>query len=157
MLMTIQKEVKTMSGKQADMMAILKLYELRRDETMRRARAWYFTEFSPESAADIVKLFVSGESESAYYRMVVTYRDMAASFVNNGALDEKLFIDSGSELVFVYAKIEPFLAEIRQAFNEPEYLIQLEQVVKKYSNLEDKLSSRRRLFAYWKRDEVATT
>ena len=144
-----------MSDKQADMMAILKLYELRRDDKMRQARAWYFTEFSPDSAADVVKLFVSGERESAYYRMVVSYWDMAASFVNNGALDEKLFVDSVSEPVFVYAKVEPYLAEIREMFNEPEYLIHLEQVAKQYSNLEDKLAARRRLFAHWKQKEAA--
>ncbi len=145
-----------MSDKQTDMMAILKLYELRRDETMRRARAWYFTEFCPESAADVVKLFVSGERESAYYRMVVTFWDMAASFVNNGALDEKLFVDSSSEPILVYAKVEPYLAEIRETFNEPEYLIQLEQIAKKYPNLEDKLAGRRRLLTHWKQKETAS-
>ena len=144
-----------MSDKQTDVMAILKLYELRRDDKMRQARAWYFTEFSPESAADVVKLFVSSERESAFYRMVASYWDMAASFVSNGALDEKLFIDSNPEPILVYAKVEPYLAEIRQTFNDPEYLIHLEQVVKKYSNLENKLAGRRRLLAHWKQKTAA--
>ncbi|MFN7931217.1 MAG: hypothetical protein U0Y68_25470 [Blastocatellia bacterium] len=43
-----------MDSKQSDVMAILKLYELRREEQMRRARKWFFTEFNPTSAADIV-------------------------------------------------------------------------------------------------------
>ncbi|MBA2737010.1 MAG: hypothetical protein H0U50_09525 [Pyrinomonadaceae bacterium] len=142
-----------MSDKQTDVMAILKLYELRRDATMREARAWYFTKFSPQSAADIAKLYMSGERESAFYRMVVSYWDMAASFVNNGALDERLFIDANSEPTFVYARVEPYLTEVRQMFKEPEYLLHLEQIAKKYSNLEDKLAVRRRLYEHWQKND----
>lgn len=29
--------------------------------------------------------------DSAYYRMVVSYWDMAASFVNHGVIDEEMF------------------------------------------------------------------
>lgn len=83
-----------MENKQADVLAILKLYELRRDEEMRRARQWYFTEFNPTSAGDIAKLVISGEKESAYYRAVTSYWNMACSFVLNGAIDEKLFADA---------------------------------------------------------------
>ena len=32
---------------------ILKLYDLRREATMRKARDWYFLEFNPESMADV--------------------------------------------------------------------------------------------------------
>jgi len=81
-----------MNTKQQDVGLLLKLYELRRDEMMRRARNWYVTEFQPESAKDIVKLMVSGQEQSAYYRMVTSYWDMAASFVNNGGIDEKMFL-----------------------------------------------------------------
>jgi hypothetical protein len=140
-----------MNEKHSDAMTILKLYELRRDETMRRAQAWFFTEFAPESAADIARLYTTGERESAFYRMVVSYWDMAAALVTNGALDEKLFIDTSSEPTFIYSKIGPYLEELRQMFKEPEYLIHLEQIVKKYSNLEEKLAVRRKLFAQWQK------
>lgn len=94
--------------KQTDVMAILKLYELRRDEKMRQARAWYFSEFAPKSAMDVVQLYRAGEQASANFRMVTSFWDMAASFVNNGAIDEKMFFDSGTEHIFVYAKVAPF-------------------------------------------------
>ena len=48
-------------SKQDDTMAILKLYELRRDPEMRAARQWYFSEFAPKSAMDIVNLYRDGE------------------------------------------------------------------------------------------------
>ena len=135
--------------KQTDVMAILKLYELRRDEQMRLARQWYFSNFSPKSAMDIVALFQGGERASANYRMVTSYWDMASSFVLNGAIDEKLFTDANSENVFVYAKIAPFLAEIRQMFTEPDYLINLETLAMKTPNAEAKLEARKRLAAIW--------
>ncbi len=138
--------------KQQSMMAILKLYELRRDEKMRQARAWYFSEFAPKSAMDIVQLYRDGEPASANFRMVTSFWDMAASFVNNGAIDEKMFFDSGTEHIFVYAKVAPFLAEIRQLFNEPEYLLNLEELVLKIPNIETKLEARNRLIAIWTKD-----
>src|SRR5215213_9287782 len=133
--------------KQQSMMAILKLYELRRDEKMRAARAWYFSEFAPQSAMDIIALYRDGEQASANFRMVTSFWDMAASFVLNEALDEKTFLDSGTEHVFVYAKVQPFLAEIRQLFGEPEYLLNLETLVMKIPNIESKLENRNKLIA----------
>ena len=134
------------------MTAILKLYELRRDEKMRSARAWYFSEFAPKTAMDIIKLYREGEQASAYFRTVTSYWDMAASFVLNDALDEKMFLDAGTEYIFVYTKIAPFLAEIRELFNEPEYLIHLETLVLKVPNIETKIENRKRLYALWTKE-----
>ena len=143
-----------MSEKGQDVLAILKLYELRRDETMRQARSWFMTEFQPESALDIVKLIVSGERESAYYRMIASYWDMAASLVNNGGIDEKLFLGANTEHVVVYAKLQPFLAEVRQIINEDDYYINLETLVMKIPDIEERLEKRRLLLEKWKRSKV---
>ena len=134
-------------------MAILKLYELRRDEKMRQARAWYFSEFAPKSALDIIKLYRDGERASAHFRTVVSYWDMASSFVLNGAIDEKMFFDSGTEHIFVYTKIAPFLAEIREIFNEPDFFIHLETLALKVPNIEAKMENRKRLYALWAKEE----
>jgi len=138
--------------KQTDVMAILKLYELRRDEKMRLARAWFFSDFAPKNVMDIIALYRGGERESANFRTVTSYWDMAASLVLNGAIDEKTFLDANTEHIFVYAKIQPFLAEIRQLFNEPEYLIHLEKLVLKIPNIETKIENRKRLFALWTKE-----
>ena len=135
--------------KQSDVMAILKLYELRRDEEMRSARKWYFSEFAPQNVMDILKLYRGGERASAYFRMVTSYWDMAASFVNNGGIDTKIFLDAGTEHIFVFSKIEPFLAEIRTTFNEPDYLSQLEKLVLSIPDIEQKLENRHRLSVTW--------
>ncbi|MEZ5346981.1 MAG: hypothetical protein R2681_15645 [Pyrinomonadaceae bacterium] len=131
-------------------MAILKLYELRREPEMRNARNWYFTEFSPESAMDIVNLYRAGERASAYFRMVVSYWDMASGFVLNGAIDEKLFFAANTEHIFVYAKIEPFLAGVREIFREPDFFENLEKLCKQMPDYEQKLEGRKRLAELWK-------
>ena len=129
-------------------MAILKLYELRRDEQMRAARQWYFSEFDPKSAMDIIGLFRGGERASSNFRMVTSYWDTAASFVLNGGIDQKLFLDANTEHVFIYAKVEPFLAEVRELFREPDYLLHLEELVKTLPDFEAKMESRKRLLSY---------
>lgn len=139
--------------KQTDVMAILKLYELRRDEKMRAARAWYFSDFAPKTVMDIIKLYRDGEPASANFRMITSYWDMASSFVLNGAIDEKLFLDANTEHVFVYAKIQPFLGEIRVLFGEPDYLINLEKLVLKVPNIEAKLENRNKLIALWTKQD----
>lgn len=142
--------------KQQDVMAILKLYELRRDPEMRAARQWYMSEFAPESVMDIVALYRGGERASANFRMVVSYWDMAASFVINGAIDEKTFLDANTEHVVIYSKIAPFLGELRELFKEPDYFMHLETLVKKVPNLEAKLEGRKRLNALWTKRQADT-
>ena len=105
---------------------ILKLYELRREDTMRTARNWYFAEFNPQSMADFNGALF-GE-HSGHLRMVVTYWDMAAAMVNRGAIGLELFNDANGEQIGVFAKIEPLLPEIRQAFG-PQYAIHLEKLI----------------------------
>lgn len=136
-------------SKQEDVIAILKLYELRRDEQMRASRRWYFSEFAPQSAMDIIALYRAGERESANFRMITSYWEMAASFVLNGGIDEKMFRDSGTEQVFVYAKIADFLPEVREMFREPDFLMNLEKLVRSLPDFEAKMESRKRLIALW--------
>ncbi len=138
-------------GKQEDTMAILKLYELRRNKQMRAARQWYFSEFAPASAMDIVALYRGGERASANFRMVVSYWDTAASLVLNEGIDRKMFLDANTEHVFIYAKIADYLPEVRELFRDPDFLIHLEKLVKSMPDLESKMESRKRLIGIWTR------
>jgi hypothetical protein len=138
---------------QKDAMANLKLYELRRDEQMRVSRQWFFSDFAPKSAMDIITLFRDGERASANFRMITSYWDMASSLVLNGAIDEKTFLDANTEHIFIYAKIQPFLAEIREIFGEPDYLLNLETLVLRIPNIEQKIEAGKRLFKLWTKEE----
>jgi hypothetical protein len=105
---------------------ILKLYELRREPTMRKARDWYFRDFNPESMADLNHAMFS--ENSGYLRMVLSYWDMAAALVNHGTISVELFNDTNGEHIAVFSRIEPFLREARAAFS-PQYLANLEKLI----------------------------
>ena len=138
-------------------MAILKLYELRRDPEMRAARQWYFSEFAPTSAMDIAALYRGGERASANFRMVVSYWDTACSLVLNGGIDRKMFLDANTEHVFVYAKIADHLPAVREIFREPDFLVHLEELVRSLPDIDAKMASRRRLIELWTRRANPTT
>ena len=127
-------------SKHEDANLILKLYDLRRETVMREARTWFFS-FNPQSAQDFLDVMIS--DKSPYFRMVVSYWDMAASFVNNGAIDAQMFNDANGEQIFVYSKIEPFLAELRTMFGMPQYLEHLEKAVKRIPNVDERIASMR--------------
>ena len=126
-------------GKAKDASLILKLYDLRREQTMRDARNWFF-QFNPQTPNDFMEVLMG--DKSGYYRMVVSYWDMAASLVNHGAIDADMFNDANGEHIFVYAKIEPFLPALRQMGN-PDFLVHLERVIKEIPDYEKKLTATR--------------
>ena len=115
-----------MSKKQEEAGLVLKLYELRREDTMRKARDWYFREFHPESIADFTEAMF-GE-HSGHLRMVVSYWDMAAALVNDGAISLDLFTNTNGEHIGVFSKIEPLLGEIRSAY-APQFAVNLEKLI----------------------------
>jgi hypothetical protein len=135
-------------------LVIIELYKIRTGTLMRDARAWFVSEFAPQSGNEIVQLMLSGEKQSSYYRMVASYWESAASLVNNGGVDE-MFLDANTEHLVVFAKLQPYIPEVREMIGEPDYLTQLERLVMKVPNLEKKLENRRTLLEHW-HQSVAT-
>ena len=123
---------------------LIRLYELRRDATMREARNWYARSFNPDSIEDVMQAL--GGPNSAHFRMVTSYWDMATSFVLNGAIDEQMFNDANGEQHVVFAKIEPFIAEYRARTGNPTYLASLEKLVMKAPGAKERLASIRERF-----------
>jgi hypothetical protein len=125
-------------SKQAEADLILKLYDLRREALMREARNWFFM-FNPTTPADIMDVLTS--DKSGLYRMVISYWDMACSFVNNGAIDAQMFNDANGEHIFVYAKMEPFIPAMREQMGAPQFLAHLEKTVKALPDYEERLAA----------------
>lgn len=123
---------------------LIRLYELRREPTMRDARAWYVSSFNPNSVDDVVQALRG--PNSAHFRMVTSYWDMAASFVLNGAIDEKMFADANGEHIIVFAKLEPFLAEYRAKMGNPAYYASLEKLVMQMPGAKERLAALRERF-----------
>jgi hypothetical protein len=61
--------------------------------------------------------------------MVLGYWDMAASLVTTGAIDADAFRAAHSEIVSTFAKVQPFLAELRVQSGESEFCKHIETVV----------------------------
>src|SRR5476649_2650438 len=118
---------------------LLKLYELRTEPALRSARAWFAFEFHPQSAKEVLGTWLGPGHESAPYRMVTTYWDMAAALVTQGAIPVELFNAANTEHFVLYAKLRPFLAEVRAGAGNPDYLVNLEKVATAGPNSDDRL------------------
>ena len=117
---------------------LLKLYDLRRESVLRKARAWFREEFRPQTAQDVLEAYRG--KRSAYYRMVTTYWSMAATLVLNGAIEDQMFADANGEHIMVYARLRPFLTELRGLLNNPAYLDKLEQLILRMPDAQARLA-----------------
>jgi len=115
----------------ADAQLILQLYDLRREAEMRKARNWWVVDFFPESAEDIQKVSGAlGSQENNWFRQVLGYWGMAASFVLQGVLNEELFLQPAfsGEMFLIFAKVQPLLKEWREKLGDPQIIRNIELV-----------------------------
>jgi hypothetical protein len=110
---------------------LLKLYHLRREPEMRKARDWCTLAFRPSSAADVLAILreAGKTDQNRWFRQFVSYYEMVASLVYRGVLDRDLLEDSVTEYVGFYVLLKPFLKEIREAMGLPSYMKQIERLV----------------------------
>jgi hypothetical protein len=111
-----------------DVNLILKLYDLRREVRLRAARAWFSANFKVKTYAEYQALCPVGTDANAFARQVMTHWDMVGSFITSGVLNRDLFFQSGRELLFVWTRVQPFLADYRAAVKDPNALEHLESV-----------------------------
>jgi len=115
----------TTKAESADL--VLKLYDLRREKKMRKARNWVF-DFAPQTADEYIQT-VMDPKVGPYLRMVTSYWDMAAALVNQGCIDSDVFNAANSEHIVVFAKLEPILADLREKFDRPTLFSNLETMI----------------------------
>ncbi len=106
----------------------LRLYELRREDKLRQARAWFAQNFAPTTVEEMMKLAPPGSQENAYMRMVASYWDMAAAFVTSGVLNQDLFFETNPELLFVWERMRQVLPALRESFQNPKAFHNMEKV-----------------------------
>ncbi|MFY9552510.1 MAG: hypothetical protein WAU32_15295 [Thermoanaerobaculia bacterium] len=112
-----------------DAVLVLRLYELRREEKLRAAREWFRTAFFPRSYDDVRTVTSTNGPENTHFRMVTGYWDMACSIVAHGVLHPDLFFESGGEAIFVWAKLSPFIADLRRDQQNPRVLANVEKAI----------------------------
>jgi hypothetical protein len=111
---------------------ILRLYELRREEKMREARNWFAANFKASNAEELMKIAPMGSQENAWFRMLVSYWEMAASFVTSGVLNQELFFQSNGELLFVWERIRDVAPGFRAFLKNPNAWRNIETVANAY-------------------------
>ena len=115
-----------------DARLILQLDRVREDGEMRKARRWWRDEFWPRTAADYLKVEgAHGTQQNKWLRQVATYWGMAASFVLDQTLSEKAFLQSefSDEMFAVFAKVNPFLKQLRDRTRNPEFMANVEKLI----------------------------
>jgi hypothetical protein len=117
---------------------MLELYDLRREPRMRQARDWYFMNFTPASAEEMMQKFPPGSEESAFMRMVASYWDMVAAIANRGLVDEDLFFETTGEQWGVWERLKPIVGSWRAMFKNPGAFANLEEHVRRFEAWREK-------------------
>lgn len=94
---------------------ILKLYDLRREESLRAAREKLTAEFWPKNAKEAVAVTAHDHPLNRTYRQVSTYWEMVYRMARHGIIHGDFLVENNGEGLLLYAKVEPYLAEIRAA------------------------------------------
>jgi hypothetical protein len=116
----------------ADAEVVMRLYELRGEETLRKARYFMIFEFKPTTLEELRAVSRDPTAkENAYWRQVISYWEMASSFVLRGAVDPDLFLDSNGEGILLYAKFHHFHAETEKQSGNP-FMRQTAALIAKY-------------------------
>jgi hypothetical protein len=128
----------------ADADLILKLYDLRREAEIRKARNWWLVDFWPETADDFMKVAQAlGTQENNWLRQVGGYWELAASLVVHGTVNDTLFLEPAfsGEMFLFFAKLHPFLEDVREKLQNPGMLANVEKVIKKSKATQERLKA----------------
>ena len=111
---------------------LLRLYDLRREDKLRKGREWFMRDFTAKSFDEFLAQAPMGSEENALFRMTITYWDMAASLVNHGLINEELFFENTGEFWIVWEKAKGLAAAMRERNKNPMSWKNLETLAGKY-------------------------
>jgi hypothetical protein len=110
----------------------LRLYDLRRETELRKARRMVgdLLESADAKTVDAVRQYT--HRENAHFRQVTSYWEIAASFVNRGILHPDVFLDTCGEAFYTYSVLKPHVARIRES-TSPRFMVQVEKIVAEHA------------------------
>lgn len=115
-----------------DVDLILRLYDFRRDETMRKARRFILGEFYAAGGKDFLDRYPPGSDQNAYFRQVTSYWDMVGAFVKKGLLNADLLFETAGEFHIIWEKVRATVGDLRQMRRNPFYLKNLEELATRH-------------------------
>jgi hypothetical protein len=94
---------------------VLKLYDLRRESVMRESRNAINAKFWPRSAEEAVAVTASDHPLNTAFRQTSAYWEMVYSMARHGIIHPDFLVENNGEGLFLFARVEPYLAALRQA------------------------------------------
>lgn len=95
---------------------VIKLYDLRRESVMRASRAAVNSNYWPKTADEAVAVSAPDHPLSAAFRQVSSYWEMVYGMAKHGVLHPEFMLESNTEGLYLFARVEPYLAEFRQGY-----------------------------------------
>jgi hypothetical protein len=94
---------------------VLKLYDLRREAVMRESRDSVLKEFWPRNATEAVAITAPEHPLNRAYRQSASYWEMVYGMAFHGVIHTEFLMESSGEGLFLFARVEPYLKELRAA------------------------------------------
>ncbi|MFZ0212898.1 MAG: hypothetical protein WBE20_12940 [Candidatus Acidiferrales bacterium] len=110
----------------------LEIFDLRREARLRQARDWFVKNFYAESFEEAMRIAPPMTDGGTNFMMVLTYWDMACSYLNHGLMHEDLFFESNGELFGVWERLKPSIAECRERFANPSFGANLQKAAESF-------------------------
>jgi len=118
----------------------LQVYDLRREERLRKARDWFGQNFYPQTFDEVSRIAPMGSEQSAFVGMVLGYWENACALLNYGLLHEGLFFETSGEFFMVYDQIKKVLPEFRNQMGDKYMMSNLEKAAKHFETWSNKRS-----------------
>ncbi len=94
---------------------VLKIYDLRREDVMRESRAAINRDYWPRTAEEALDVLRNDHPLNRAFRQVQGYWEMVYSMARHGVIHGEFLVENNGEGMFFFARIEPYLQQIRQA------------------------------------------
>jgi hypothetical protein len=94
---------------------VLKLYDLRREAVMRESRTAINSKFWPRNAEEAVAVTATDHPLNVAFRQTSGYWEMVYGLARHGIVHPEFLVENNGEGLFLYARVEPYLAAFRQA------------------------------------------
>jgi hypothetical protein len=133
----------------------LRLYELRREPELRKARKMVGDLLDGASWETVQAVRQYGHKENAHFRQVTSYWEIVCSFVNRGIFHPDVFLDTCGEALYTFTALEPHIAKIRES-GSPRFLAQTEKVIADHPAVKERVDTIRAMRAQWAAQAAAT-
>jgi hypothetical protein len=94
---------------------ILKIYDLRREATMREARYALNRDFWPRTTDEVLEVLRADHPLNTAWRQATAYWEMVYSLARHGIVHGEFLVENNGEGLLLFARVELYLDALRAA------------------------------------------